>query len=762
DGQMWASTLMQIYDDIGRAATDLNFLEALANTGSSSGQEDAAQAFIQADLNLHGGANLASIEYWFTQRGYTVTVPIPSITHTPLGDSEDLDGPYAVSADVVGTYLLDKVQLIYGTGGAFTDTLDMVYQSGDEYTSAIPGTGSPEDYNYYIFAVDTMGLANTHPAGAPGSYHSFSTGSDTTPPVIVHSPLGNQSYDRWPAVVQATITDNFGIDSAWVEYAVNDGTVSGSFAMVNTSGDEYSGTFDIDTTAVSVGDSIDYRMVAQDASSQENQAFHPTSGVHQFKIIDVSGVILVIDDDPVSSHTLIRSDKGDHTRDLQKNPFGKSSDDMETYLLDAGYTVVVETPAATDPGTWDSYDLIISASGINESSLSNATYRNALLAHAQNGDKYIIEGGEVGYEWRNNNSIMDDVIHSSSWNGDNEGTLNLLGSQTGHPMVTAPNSLPTSIGITYTAYGSEDAMTPTDSYLIYETFGEPGDAGISIYDDNSDITSAQCVYYAFNFAEITNALYARELLENTVDYLLTPEGVNQTPVVASAIPDTSVVENNGPIDNYRDLNDVFSDAEDGSVLAFTIESNSNPALVTVTIDPDSALDMSFALGESGSATIVIRATDLGLLFVEDTFVVTVTPAAYTLTANVVGSGSVTKNPDQPTYLSGDTVIVQAVPDTCWGFDGWSDGLSGTENPDTVVMMSDTTITANFTQGVYTLTANVVGNGSVTKTPDQPTYLCGDTVIVQAIPDPVWVFTGWSDGLSSTENPDTIAMISDTT
>ena len=58
DGQIWASTLMQIWEDIGRTATDLNFLEALSMTNSITSQEDAAQAFVQADLNNFGGANL--------------------------------------------------------------------------------------------------------------------------------------------------------------------------------------------------------------------------------------------------------------------------------------------------------------------------------------------------------------------------------------------------------------------------------------------------------------------------------------------------------------------------------------------------------------------------------------------------------------------------------------------------------------------------------------------------------------------------------
>ncbi len=71
---------------------------------------------------------------------------------------------------------------------------------------------------------------------------------------------------------------------------------------------------------------------------------------------------------------------------------------------------------------------------------------------------------------------------------------------------------------------------------------------------------------------------------------------------------------------------------------------------------------------------------------------------YTLTLNTSGGGSVEVVPDQATYTYGDTVIVTAVPDSSWYFVDWSDGLSGEENPDTLVIVSDSTITANFDVG----------------------------------------------------------------
>lgn len=52
NGQIWATVLMRIYDQIGRTKTDKAFLEGLAMTGSSSGQQDAAIAVRQAAIDM--------------------------------------------------------------------------------------------------------------------------------------------------------------------------------------------------------------------------------------------------------------------------------------------------------------------------------------------------------------------------------------------------------------------------------------------------------------------------------------------------------------------------------------------------------------------------------------------------------------------------------------------------------------------------------------------------------------------------------------
>jgi uncharacterized repeat protein (TIGR02543 family) len=68
---------------------------------------------------------------------------------------------------------------------------------------------------------------------------------------------------------------------------------------------------------------------------------------------------------------------------------------------------------------------------------------------------------------------------------------------------------------------------------------------------------------------------------------------------------------------------------------------------------------------------------------------------YSLTVNTVGSGLVTKDPDQVSYASGTTVALTAVPDVGWTFTGWSGDLSGITNPNTITMTDSKVVTATF-------------------------------------------------------------------
>jgi hypothetical protein len=76
DGQFWSSANADVWDAIGREATDEAVIEGISMTTGSSSQAVAAQAVIQAAAELgYGPAVLAQIETIYDAVGYNVTAP---------------------------------------------------------------------------------------------------------------------------------------------------------------------------------------------------------------------------------------------------------------------------------------------------------------------------------------------------------------------------------------------------------------------------------------------------------------------------------------------------------------------------------------------------------------------------------------------------------------------------------------------------------------------------------------------------------------
>lgn len=126
----------------------------------------------------------------------------------------------------------------------------------------------------------------------------------------------------------------------------------------------------------------------------------------------------------------------------------------------------------------------------------------------------------------------------------------------------------------------------------------------------------------------------------------------------------------------------------------------------------------------------------GLFNVITTIPYTVTLLCDNVQGAVVGSGS---------YQPNEQVTITAKPNAGYRFVQWSDGI--TTNPRTIVVASDTTLTAEFEEipaSEYTVSVVVdpAQHGTVQMT-------------LTAVPDEGYQFTRWSDG--NTENPRTILV-----
>ncbi len=129
-----------------------------------------------------------------------------------------------------------------------------------------------------------------------------------------------------------------------------------------------------------------------------------------------------------------------------------------------------------------------------------------------------------------------------------------------------------------------------------------------------------------------------------------------------------------------------------------------------------------------------------------------------LQINISGSGEVQIDPDGGVYTAGTWVSLNAIPDSGHTFAGWSGDLSGTNNPDSVLMDENKNITVKFDPPIkYTLGLWHTGSGAIELNPAQPDYEPGTNVSVLAIPESGWIFEEWTGSLSGSQNPDTVIM-----
>ena len=134
---------------------------------------------------------------------------------------------------------------------------------------------------------------------------------------------------------------------------------------------------------------------------------------------------------------------------------------------------------------------------------------------------------------------------------------------------------------------------------------------------------------------------------------------------------------------------------------------------------------------------------------------------YVLMVKTAGEGTVLRTPWEDVYVPGEVITLTAVPDPGWVFTGWSGGATGTTTPLTLTIQADTAITATFEALTYTLTTGVVGEGTVTRDPDQASFTYGEVVTLTAVAAPGWTFTGWSGDASGTATPLTLTIQADT-
>lgn len=285
DGLLWATTLMEIWTELGRETTDRLNLASHFYLSAPTTMRDAAEALIQADLDLNDGAHSVVLSDILSRRGFIdLAAPPPTIAHTPPPSTEQ-PGSIALLA-IVESYGLDvEVTLVYRFGDGPDQTMPMAERSPGRFEVEVTLPNVSGFLAYYIEMRDELGRTARSPSGAPARRYPVEFGPDEDPPVIRHDPPAIVNLLQWPTQISAVITDRMGIAEARVEYEI-DG-VSGSFGL--TAEDSvHTGTFpDADVAAGTV---VQYRIIAVDAAQAANVGVAPSDGMFTTVISDGSVV----------------------------------------------------------------------------------------------------------------------------------------------------------------------------------------------------------------------------------------------------------------------------------------------------------------------------------------------------------------------------------------------------------------------------------------------------------------------------------------
>lgn len=268
-GLLWATTLMEVYDAVGRGVSDRLNLASHLYLAHPVRMSDAAHALVQADFDLYGGAHLAALVDVLSSRGFIAPDAYDRpLHHEPLASTTTPGGTATIDVQTSPTVDIRTVRVRYrvGDGALASVTLD---RSGDyRFTGALPLPDALALVSYYVEGEAAAGHVVRLPAGE--ATYRFIVGVDAAAPTAAHAPMSYASVVHWPVEVAAVVDDNLGVDAVWARYGA--GPLAGGAPMLLDSvrlaptATGYRGALDLPASYLRAGDAAFYRIYARDVA----------------------------------------------------------------------------------------------------------------------------------------------------------------------------------------------------------------------------------------------------------------------------------------------------------------------------------------------------------------------------------------------------------------------------------------------------------------------------------------------------------------
>ncbi|MBI5475667.1 MAG: M6 family metalloprotease domain-containing protein [Ignavibacteriales bacterium] len=277
------------------------------------------------------------------------------------------------------------------------------------------------------------------------------------------------------------------------------------------------------------------------------------------------------------------------------------------------------------------------------------------------------------------------------------------------------------ISTTYTI-----TISPTPVNGIIELIPAGG-----VYDSNEVVTVIPHATTNYHFAswggDLAGSTNPEHLTMNGNKNVTANFAIDTYTITASAGANGSISPSGAVTVNY------------GADQSFTITANAHYHVADVLVDGGS-----IGAVTSHTFTAVGANHTIAASFTIDTYTITASAGA---NGTITPSGAVSVN-----YGSDQSFTIAADVNYRIG-DVLVNGISVGAVPSYTFtnVTADQTIAASFALNVYTLTVNVVGNGTVIKDPEQPSYNHGTHVELEAVPDHGWTFSAWSGDAAGSVN-----------
>jgi hypothetical protein len=205
----------------------------------------------------------------------------------PLKDIENILSEIPVKLSIKSDHdqnQFTSVRIIYSTDGfssvKYTDMHMDEASSG--YAGKMLAGNQPGKIQYYIEARTSDNRSFRHPSDAPSKLFTMNIGPDYYVPNLFHNPVKMLAGTLPEIEFKAEATDNIGIGSVKVDYKIN-GILQEPFSLANWKADLYAGK--ITLPQLGKNDRLEYRITAEDNSSQKNKRSFPAIGFQEVGVL---------------------------------------------------------------------------------------------------------------------------------------------------------------------------------------------------------------------------------------------------------------------------------------------------------------------------------------------------------------------------------------------------------------------------------------------------------------------------------------------